>query len=336
MTIRVAVSGIPRGYQFPLPDGNWLQERHQRRILETSQDIEVIEVPPNRVKGDEEAEVVLAEGGNRTHYPGELDWEDYQRLFTPSLKWVQLCSTGFSDNITPEIIDGRVKLTNAPGLHTVPIAESVVAAMLGHAKNLKQRRVDQEAHLWTQLKNDELYGRTVLLIGLGNIGRRVAGLCKAFDMTVIGTKRKVEPMPGVDRVFPTEKLRDNLREADYVVVAAPLTPETEHMLREAEFKAMKPSGYFINVGRGRIAHEPSLLRALREAWIAGAYLDVFEAEPLPMDHPLWDMDNVFIVPHDSHSSPYIGDRVVDIFCDNLRRYVDGEPLLHVCDPERGY
>jgi len=336
MTIRVAVSGIPRGHQFPRPDGNWLQERHRRRILETSPDVELIEVPADRVKGGEEAEVGLAEGGNRTHYPGELDWEDYQRLFTPSLRWVQLCSTGFSDNITPEIIDGRVMLTNAPGLHTVPIAESVVAAMLDHAKNLKQRRVDQEAHLWTQLKNDELYGRTVLLIGLGNIGRRVAGLCKAFDMTVIGTKRRVEPVPCVDRVFPMEKLRDYLPEADYVVVAAPLTPETEHMFREAEFKAMKPSGYFINVGRGRIVHEPSLLRALRENWIVSAYLDVFEAEPLPADHPLWDMGNVFIVPHDSHSSPYIGDRVVGIFCDNLRRYVDGEPLLHVCDPERGY
>jgi len=336
MTIRVAVSGIPRGYQFPRPDGNWLQDRHRRRILETSSDIELIEVPADRVKGDEEAEVVLAEGGNRTHYPGELDWEDYQRYFTPSLRWVQLCSTGFSDNITPEIIEGRVTLTNAPGLHTVPIAESVVAAMLDHAKNLKQRRADQETHRWAQLKNDELHGRTVLLIGLGNIGKRVARLCKAFDMTVIGTKRRVEPVPSVDRVFPTEKLHDKIPEADYVVVAAPLTPETEHMLGEAEFNSMKSSAYFVNVGRSRIAHEPSLLKALRESWIAGAYLDVFEAEPLPADHPLWDMENVFVVPHDSHSSPYIGDRVVDIFCDNLRRYVDGEPLHHVCDPERGY
>jgi D-2-hydroxyacid dehydrogenase (NADP+) len=336
MTIRVAVSGVPRGYQSPRPDGNWLQERHRRRIQETSPEVELIEVPADRVKGDEEAEVVLAEGGNRTHYPGELDWEDYLRFFTPSLRWVQLCSTGFSDNITPEILDGRVTLTNAPGLHTVPIAESAVAAMLDHAKNLRQRRLDQEAHLWTQLKNDELYGRTVLIIGLGNIGRRVAGLCKAFEMNVIGTKRRLETVPEVDRVFPADKLRDNLQDADYVVVAAPLTPETMHMLGEAEFKAMKPSTYFVNVGRGRIAHEPSLLRALRDGWIAGAYLDVFDVEPLPADHPLWDMENVFLVPHDSHSSPYIGDRVVDIFCENLRRYVDGEPLLHVCDPERGY
>jgi len=318
MTIRVAVSGIPRGYQFPRPDGNWLQEKHRRRILETSPDIELIEVPADRVKGDEEAEVVLAEGGNRTHYPGELDWEDYERFFTPSLRWVQLCSTGFSDNITPEILDGTVTLTNAPGLHTVPIAESVAAAMLAHAKNLK------------------LHGRTALLIGLGNIGRRAARLCKAFDMKVIGTKRRVEPVPNVDTVFPAEELLDSLPEADYVVVAAPLTPETMHMLGEPEFKAMKRSAYFINVGRGRIAHEPSLVRALREGWITGAYLDVFEAEPLPEGHPLWDVENAFIVPHDSHSSPHIGDRVVDIFTENLRRYVEGEPLLHVCDPRRGY
>ncbi len=237
---------------------------------------------------------------------------------------------------TPEIIDGSVTLTNAPGLHTVPIAESVVAAMLAHAKNLKQRRLDQKAHRWTQLRNDELHGRTVLLIGLGNIGRRVARLCKAFDMTVTGTKRRVEPVPNVDAVFPAGELREYLREADYVVVAAPLTPETMHMLGEPEFKAMKRSAYFINVGRGRIAHEPSLLKALRGDWIAGAYLDVFEVEPLPEGHPLWDMGNAFIVPHDSHSSPYIGDRVVDVFTENLRRYVDGEPLLHVCDPRRGY
>lgn len=336
MVIKVVVSGIPRGYQFPKPDGNWLKEKHREQILAVSPDIELKEVAAHMVTGDEAAEVVLAEGGNRNHYPGELDWEDYQRLFTSSLRWVQLCSTGFSDNITPEITDGRVALTNAPGLHTFPIAESAVTAMLDHAKNLKQRRVDQEAHLWTQLKNDELYGHTVLLIGLGNIGKRVARLCKAFDMTVIGTKRKVGPVPNVDRVFPVDELMKNLPEVDYIVVAAPLTPETEHMLREAEFKAMKPSAYFINVGRGRIAHEPSLLRALRESWIAGAYLDVFEVEPLPADHPLWDIENIFLIPHDSHSSPYIGDRVVDIFCDNLRRYVDGEPLIHVCDPERGY
>ena len=336
MTLKVVVSGIPRGYQHPRPDGNWLQEKHRENILGVSPEIELLEIPAARVGGYVDAEVVLAEGGNRVHYPGELDWEDYLWFFTPSLRWVQLCSTGFGDNITPKVIDGSVTLTNAPGLHTVPIAESVVAAMLAHAKNLKQRRLDQEAHRWTQLRNDELHGRTALLIGLGNIGRRAARLCKAFDMNVIGTKRMVEPVPNVDTVFPAEELLDRLPEADYVVVAAPLTPETMHMLGEPEFKTMKRSAYFINVGRGKIAHEPSLVRALRDGWIAGAYLDVFDVEPLAEDHPLWDVDNAFIVPHDSHSSPHIGDRVVDIFTENLRRYVEGEPLLHVCDPGRGY
>jgi phosphoglycerate dehydrogenase-like enzyme len=336
MTLKVVVSGIPRGFQHPRPDGNWLQEKHRERILGVSPEIELLEIPAARVGGDVDAEVVLAEGGNRTHYPGELDWEDYLRFFTPSLRWVQLCSTGFSDNITPQVIDGSVALTNAPGLHTVPIAESVVAAMLAHAKNLKQRRLDQKAHRWTQLLNDELHGRTALLIGLGNIGRRTARLCKAFDMKVIGTKRIVEPVPNVDAVFPADELLDRLPEANYVVVAAPLTTETMHMLGEPEFKAMKRSAYFINVGRGKIAHEPSLVQALRDGWIAGAYLDVFETEPLPEEHPLWDLDNAFIVPHDSHSSPHIGDRVVDIFTENLRRYVEGEPLLYICDPGRGY
>jgi len=140
----------------------------------------------------------------------------------------------------------------------------------------------------------------------------------------------------VDAIFPSSQLRERIGEADYVVVAAPLTPETEGMLGETEFRAMKPSAYFINVARGRITHEPSLVRALKEGWIAGAYLDAFEVEPLPPDHPIWAIDNVFLVPHDSHSSPHIGDRVVEIFAENLDRYVRGEPLLHVCDPRRGY
>lgn len=337
MTIKVAVSGIPRGYQFPKEDLNWLQEKHREQIKAISPEIELIEIPPDKVKDDEGLEVVLAEGGNRTHYHGELDWEDYQKFFTSDkLKWIQLCSTGFSDNITPEVLDGSVTLTNAPGLHTYPIAESVITAMLDHAKLLKQRRIDQKNHHWAQLKCDELYGRTVLIIGLGNIGKRTAHLCKAFDMRVIGTKRRVEDVPNVDEVFPTSKLLEKIPEADYVVVAAPLTQETKGMLGEAEFKAMKPTAHYINIGRGAVADEPALIKALEEKWFDGAYLDALEVEPLPEDHPFWDMENVLLVPHDSHSSPYIGDRIVDMFCANLELYVKGEKLQNICDPKKGY
>jgi phosphoglycerate dehydrogenase-like enzyme len=336
MTIKVAVSGIPRGYQFPRADLNWLQEKHIAQIKAVSPEIELIEVPPNMVPDDVDFEVVLAEGGNRTHYHGELDWEDYQRFFKPGLNWVQLCSTGFSDNITSEVLDGSVVLTNSPGIHTYPIAESVVTAMLNHAKKLKQRRIDQDDHQWNQLKCDELYKRTALIIGLGNIGKRTARLCKAFDMRVIGTRRNVEPVDNVDLVFPVEELKDYLPEADYVVVAAPLTPETKYMLGEPEFRAINDNCYYINIGRGAVADEPALIKALKEKLIAGAYLDAFEIEPLPSDHPLWDMDNVTLIPHDSHSSPYIGDRVVDIFCRNLNHYVNGETLEFICDPSKGY
>jgi phosphoglycerate dehydrogenase-like enzyme len=336
MTIKVAVSGIPRGYQFPKEDLNWLQDNHRKQIQDISSEIELIEIPAHEVRDIEGLEVVLAEGGNRIHYHGELDWEEYQQFFTPSLKWIQLCSTGFSDNITPEVLDGSVTLSNAPGLHTYPIAESVVTAMLDHAKLLKQRRIDQKKHLWSQLKCDELYGRTVLIIGLGNIGKRTAKLCKAFDMNVIGTKRRMEEVPNVDEVFPTSELLNRLPEADYVVIAAPLTPETKGMLGEKEFRAMKKSAYYINLGRGAVAHEPSLIKALKENWFSGAYLDALETEPLPKDHAFWDMENVLLVPHDSHSSPYIGDRIVDMFCENLERYVKGKKLQNICDPKKGY
>jgi len=334
--LKVAISGIPRGFQSPGADGNWLTEVHRRQILEISPRIELLEIPADKVRDVDGIEVLLAEGGNRIHYPGELDREDYERFFTPSLKWVQICSAGFSDNITGEIVDGRVTLTNASGLHTVPIAESVLAAMLDHAKNLRQRRLDQEARAWRRLDNDELHGRTVLIIGLGNIGKAVARFCKAFDMTVIGTKRRTEPTECVDAVFSVDALYEHLPAADYIVIAAPHTPETEGLLDHGAFAAMKPTAYLINVGRGQIVEESAMTTALQSHRIAGAYLDAFTREPLEDDHVLWGMGNVFIVPHDSHSSPYIGDRMVAIFCDNLRRYAAGEPLNNICDPVRGY
>jgi phosphoglycerate dehydrogenase-like enzyme len=284
----------------------------------------------------EEVEIALAEGGNYTHYAGELDRVDYEKFFTTSLRWVQLCSTGFSDNITPEILDGKVILTNSPGIHTIPIAESVLAAVLEHAKRLDQRRVDQMDRRWRQLMCEDLEGQTILLVGLGNLGKRVARLCKAFDMRVIGTKRRVEPIPNVDEIFSSSELIKHIPEADYVVELAPLTPETEGIIDEAAFRSMKKNCYFINVGRGKVANEEAMIRALREDWIAGAYLDCFRVEPLPLDSPLWGLGNVFIVPHDSHSSPKIGERLITQFCENLRRYVAGEPLLNVCDPRRGY
>jgi phosphoglycerate dehydrogenase-like enzyme len=155
-------------------------------------------------------------------------------------------------------------------------------------------------------------------------------------MRVIGTKRSLKPVPNVDLVFPVEELRDYLPETNYIVIAAPLTPSTENMIGAEEFEAMKDSAYLINVGRGRIVDEGAMIEALRGKRIGGAYLDCHVQEPLPPNHPLWDLKGAFVIPHDSHSSPYIGDRIIDIFCENLDRYLKGEPLMYVCDPDRGY
>jgi phosphoglycerate dehydrogenase-like enzyme len=338
MPLQIAVSGIPRGYHFPRPDGNWLQPAHRAQIEAISPRIQLTEIPAAEVsrRAMSPFEVVLAEGGNRVHYPGELDWADYQRFFTPALRWVQLCSTGFSDNITPAIEAGQVTLTNAPGLHTVPIAESVLAAMLDHAKNLRQRRQDQAAELWRQRHNDELTGRTVLIMGLGQIGSRVAQLCAAFGMRVLGCRQRLAPVPHVETVFGLSELKRYLPQADYVVVALPLTSLTERVLDAEALACLQPSAYLINVGRGLVVDEAALITALQEERIAGAYLDALVTEPLPAGHPFWQLPNVLLVPHDSHSSPYIGDRMVALFCANLARYVAGEPLHHICNPKKGY
>ncbi len=334
--LRIVVSGIPRGCQTARPDGNWLSPAHRAQIEAIAPRIELIEMPAGWLEPLDGAEVVLAEGGNRVHYPGELDLADYLRFFTPSLRWMQLCSTGFSDNITPQVLDGSVMLTNAPGIHTVPIAESVLAAMLDHAKRLHARRVHQQSRMWQSVPADELSGRTALIVGLGRIGSRVSQLCRAFGMRVIGVRRTGAGVGADVEVVGPDALRARLPEADYVVMAAPLTPQTAHMIGAAELSVMKPTAYLINVGRGATVDEDALVRALAERRIGGAYLDAFADEPLPPEHPFWALENVLLVPHDSHSSPHIADRMVALFCDNLRRYAAGEPLLHVCDPARGY
>jgi len=153
---------------------------------------------------------------------------------------------------------------------------------------------------------------------------------------VIGTKRTPASIPGVQKVLPPEGLPEVLRAADIVVVTLPLTAQTSGLIGEREFRTMKPTALFINIGRGPIVQEAALVRALREGWIAGAGLDVFEREPLPADSALYDLENVIITPHVSGASPRYMDRAVPLFCENLRRYLHGDPLLNVVDKERGY
>jgi phosphoglycerate dehydrogenase-like enzyme len=257
----------------------------------------------------------------------------------PRLKWIQLTSAGADRLLNSGFIQQGVTVTTVSGLHATPIGEFVLQSLLMIAKKAPQYIRSQMRHEWSRFMPRELYGATVGIVGAGNIGAEVGRLAKAFGCRVIATRRSAsEPgsAPYADEVLPAAQLSRLLAESDYVVLSMPLTPETRGMIGEAELRSMKPTAALINIARGPVVDEEALIRGLREGWIAAAALDVFDKEPLPSDSPLWEMENVIVSPHISGGTEIYNVRAVDIFCDNLRRYLAGESLRNVVDPERGY
>jgi phosphoglycerate dehydrogenase-like enzyme len=257
----------------------------------------------------------------------------------PNLKWIQLTSAGADRLLNSGFIQQGVTVTTVSGLHATPIGEFVIQSILMIAKRAPQYIRSQQRREWARFMPRELYGATVGIVGIGNIGMEVGRLAKVFGCRVIATKRSAtssESTPYADEILPPSELPRLLAESDYVVLSMPLTPETRGMIGEKELRAMKPTAALINIARGPVVVEDVLLRALRENWIAAAALDVFDQEPLPPDSPLWDMENVIVSPHISGGTEIYNVRAVDIFCDNLRRRLAGEPLRNIVDPARGY
>jgi D-2-hydroxyacid dehydrogenase (NADP+) len=261
----------------------------------------------------------------------------------PALKWLQLTSAGVDRLLTAPVVQSHVTVTTASGIHATPISEYVIGAMLAFAKGLPKAFRAQQERAWRPFWPEELEDKTVGVLGVGAIGARVVKLAKALDMRVLALRRSAERrMKGeeagmdVDEMLPPADLPYLLAESDYVVVALPLTPESREMIGEAELRAMKPNAVIVNIGRGAIIDESALVRALKEGWIAGAALDVFQQEPLSGESELWGLENVIVTPHISGGTPRYMERAVGLFCDNLRRYVAGEPLRNVVDPARGY
>lgn len=248
-----------------------------------------------------------------------------------SMRWFHGTFVGMDHPIFRQIAERGVVVTNAPGVTAQPIAQYVLAMMLRHAKNIPAWEQAQRERAWRRVESQELTGQTVALIGLGGIGQEVARLAGAFGMRVLGMRRRPEPIAGIDRLYPRESLHEMLAEADYIVVAAPLTPETEGLIDAAALDALRPHAYLINVARGPIVVEQALIDALRRGRIAGAALDVFDEEPLPPESPLWSLPNVIVTPHNSAASPRTFARGAQTFIDNLRRYAVGDPLLNVVD-----
>jgi phosphoglycerate dehydrogenase-like enzyme len=259
-----------------------------------------------------------------------------------NLRWFQEWSAGTDWLLRyPEAADLDFVLTNASGVHPIPISEHIFAFLLAFSRGLHRAIRAQGRHEWIpqagQKELFELAGKTMLLVGAGAIGERTARVAVALGMRVLGVRRDpTVGAPNVEQMFGPGQLPDLLPEADFVVLTIPLTHETRGMIGERELRAMKPTAYLVNIGRGGTVQEQALVRALEEEWIAGAGLDVFETEPLAEDSPLWAMDNVIITSHYAGGTPHYHERAVGIFLDNLRRYRAGEPLRNVVDKRVGY
>jgi phosphoglycerate dehydrogenase-like enzyme len=258
---------------------------------------------------------------------------------------VQLTSAGADRLIDSELArSSNVSVTTASGIHAVPIGEYVIGAMIAFAKGFPRAFRGQQESTWRPYIASELEDATVGILGLGAIGRHVAKLAKGFGMRVIATRRSQEKRASgadageeyVDEMFARDGIRALLGECDYVVVAVPLTEESRHLIGEAELAAMKRNAVIVNIARGAVIDQQALIRAVKNGVIGGAALDVTDPEPLPPDSELWRLDNVMITPHISGGTPKYMDRAIELFCDNLRRYLAGEPLRNVVDPSRGY
>jgi phosphoglycerate dehydrogenase-like enzyme len=252
------------------------------------------------------------------------------------LRWIQLTSAGADQLLPARAQLGGVVVTNTRGIHADAMADYALGAMVMLRWDFPRMLRDQADRVWDQRLAVPLAGATVGVVGLGAIGGEIARRARAFGMHVIGVKRTAGgDEPGVE-VVTAGRLREVLPRCDFVVLVVPMTPATHHLIGEAELRAMRPTACLVNIARGAVVDEAALVRALREGWIAGAALDVFDEEPLPADHPLWGVPNVIVTPHVAGEPADYARRVAEVFLDNLRRWQRREPLRNVVDFERGY
>jgi phosphoglycerate dehydrogenase-like enzyme len=274
----------------------------------------------------------------------------------PNLRWVQTYSAGVDRLHDEPLWESDVVITNSSGIHAPNIAQYVMAQMLAWAHRVPRWLRLQANGQWHERRSqllmpEELRDKTLGIAGYGSIGREIARLARAFGMEVLATKRDARQLEDTNynipdtgdpegvlpaRIYPGEATRSMVAECDYVVITLPLTEMTHHLFDEEMFRAMRTHAFLVNIGRGPVVKESDLVRALKKGWIAGAGLDVFEKEPLPADSPLWELDNVILSPHISGHTPHYDTRAVDLFCENLQRYLSGKPLLNVVNREFGY
>ena len=249
------------------------------------------------------------------------------------LRWIQAMGAGVEGFLGAQL-PSRVIVTRATGMFGAWMAEYTLGWCLWVTQRMEALREAQRQRVWRALDPEPLHGRTLTIVGLGDIGSAIARAGKALGMRVIGVSRGGRKIRGVAAVYRPSAISRALGQADFVVTVLPLTEETRGLIGEAELRAMKASAWLINIGRGPVINETALVGALTERRIAGAILDVFDTEPLPPDHPLWALPNAVITPH--IAGPSVPGEIAPVFNDNLRHYLAGRRLRFVVDRSRGY
>ncbi len=272
----------------------------------------------------------------------EIIFGDFERahiLKAKNLKWVHLGYAGVDMILYPEVVNSDIIVTSSKGIHQFHMTEFLFGMILTLTRNFHKIYENQKKRIWDKQVAREfelLNGKTIGILGLGNIGRQIAKVSKAFGMYVIGMKRTGSEVENVDEVVTKDGLGYLLENSDFIVVVLPLTEETYHLIGEREFNLMKKKPYFFNIGRGAVVDEKALINALREGKIRGAGLDVFEEEPLPPDSPLWEMKNVLITPHIAGLFPNYWEEPTNLFIENFKRYINGKELINIVNKIAGY
>ena len=257
----------------------------------------------------------------------------------PNLKWIHTRWAGMDSMLFPELIESPVIVTNAKGVFAESLAEFVIASILFFAKDFPRMRRNQKNGVWEPFDVEVISGKTVGIFGFGEIGRACAAKCAALGMNIIASRRNLEKAKNdqlVKKYYAPAQLKELAAASDYLVVTAPLTPETKSVMNTEIFEALPQHAVFINIGRGAVVDEKALTSALQTKRIRGAALDVFIEEPLPKEHPFYGFENVLLSPHTAdHTATWLDD-TMNCFVENAIRFLNGEPLKNVVDKKLGY
>ena len=338
---------------------SWLDQEDVGRIRAVTDEVEVMYFPElltrPRFPGDHGAEMqdvplsreaetkwVNLLGQATILFDIDRRYADRIPDLAPNVRWIQSTSSGIGKSVNSRGYPDRMPnttITTASGVHAIPLAEFAAMAMLMHSRRALHMIEEQRERRWERFNGTDLHSRTVLIIGLGSVGSEIARVSKSLGMKVLGIRRSPELSTGtslVDGVYSLDTLHELLPKAEYLVLSAPDTAETEGIIGAEQIALLKKGAIVINVGRGALIDELAMIEALEAGQLGGAYLDVFAKEPLPINNPLWSMPNVLVNAHSASTSDKENGRIVDLFCQNLTRYLNGEPLMNVLDPVKGY